>query len=116
MIEESVPRRIRSFVLRQGRMTAAQHRALEELLPKYGVPEGARPFGGLVYRQALEHLHGVRDEPATRALIAQENRRYARRQLTWFRKEPDVNWFAGPGESDGTKAAVNALLAKEIGG
>jgi tRNA dimethylallyltransferase len=81
-----------------------------------GVPEGARPFGGLVYRQALEHLRGVRDEPATRALIAQENRRYARRQLTWFRKEPDVNWFAGPGESDGTRAAVNALLAKEIGG
>jgi tRNA dimethylallyltransferase len=80
-----------------------------------GVPEGARPFGGLVYRQALEHLRGVRDEPATRALIAQENRRYARRQLTWFRKEPDVNWFAGPGESDETRAAVNALLAKEIG-
>jgi tRNA dimethylallyltransferase len=45
-----------------------------------GVPETARPFGGLVYRQAMELLHGVRDEPATRALIAQENRRYARRQ------------------------------------
>src|SRR2546430_12542334 len=27
-----------------------------------GVPETARPFGGLVYRQALEHLHGVRSE------------------------------------------------------
>ena len=27
-----------------------------------GIPETARPFGGLVYRQALEHLHGVRDE------------------------------------------------------
>src|SRR4029079_15814410 len=37
-----------------------------------GVPETARPFGGLVYRQALEHLHGVRDETATRALISQE--------------------------------------------
>ena len=35
-----------------------------------GVPETARPFGGLVYRQALEYLRGVRDEPATRALIA----------------------------------------------
>ena len=32
---------------------------------------------------------GVRDEPATRALIVQENRRYARRQLIWFRKEPN---------------------------
>src|SRR5204863_2620951 len=75
-----------------------------------GVPESARPFGGLVYRQALEHLHRVRDEVATRALIAQENRRYARRQLTWFRKEPDLQWFDGPGESLATIAAVTDLL------
>jgi tRNA dimethylallyltransferase len=71
-----------------------------------GVPEDARPFGGLVYRQALEHLHGVRDEAATRALIVQENRRYAKRQLTWFRKEPNLTWFEGPGESAGTIASV----------
>jgi tRNA dimethylallyltransferase len=63
-----------------------------------GVPDTARPFGGLVYRQAIELLHGVRDEPATRALIAQENRRYARRQLIWFRKEPNLVWLDGPGE------------------
>jgi tRNA dimethylallyltransferase len=75
-----------------------------------GVPETARPFGGLVYRQALEHLHGVRDLAATRALIAQENRRYARRQLIWFRKEPNLQWFDGPGESSATIAAVNCFL------
>jgi tRNA dimethylallyltransferase len=75
-----------------------------------GIPESARPFGGLVYRQALEHLHGVRDEAATRALIAQENRRYARRQLIWFRKEPNLSWFDGPGESEGTVAAVQRLI------
>lgn len=83
-----------------------------------GVPEAARPFGGLVYRQALEHLHGVRDEPATRALIAQENRRYARRQLIWFRKEPNLHWFDGPGEAPATIAAASQLLdarLKEIG-
>ena len=61
-----------------------------------GIPETARPFGGLVYRQALEHLHGVRDEPATRALIAQENRQYARRQLIWFRKEPNLTGSTVP--------------------
>jgi tRNA dimethylallyltransferase len=81
-----------------------------------GVPESARPFGGLVYRQALEHLRGVRDEAATRALIAQENRRYARRQLIWFRKEPDVNWFDGPGELPSTIAAVNGLLNQQLHG
>ncbi len=77
-----------------------------------GVPETARPFGGLVYRQALEHLHGVRDEPATRALIAQENRRYARRQLIWFRKEPNLQWFDGPGESTDVQATVFDWLAE----
>ena len=75
-----------------------------------GVPETARPFGGLVYRQAIEHLHGVRDEPSTRALIAQENRRYARRQLIWFRKEPTLVWFDGPGESAATRSAVLRLI------
>ena len=79
-----------------------------------GIPETARPFGGLVYRQALEHLHGVRDEPATRALIAQENRRYARRQLIWFRKEPNLQWFVGPGESPSTIAAASRLLDERL--
>jgi len=79
-------------------------------LLRRGIPESARPFGGLVYRQALEHLHGIRDEAATRALIAQENRRYARRQLIWFRKEPNLQWFDGPGESSATIAAVRELL------
>jgi tRNA dimethylallyltransferase len=75
-----------------------------------GVPETARPFGGLVYRQALEHLHGVRDEASTRALITQENRRYARRQLIWFRKEPNLVWLEGSGESPDTFAAASAFL------
>jgi tRNA dimethylallyltransferase len=79
-----------------------------------GVPEDARALRGLVYRQAIEHLRGLRDEAATRALIAQENRRYARRQLTWFRKEPGVQWFAGPGEAPGTIAAVTAHFDEHL--
>ena len=83
-------------------------------LLRRGVPESARPFAGLVYRQALEHLHGVRDEAATRALISQENRRYARRQLIWFRKEPNLTWFDGPGESPATVARVLDFLAPRL--
>ena len=79
-----------------------------------GISEDARPFGELVYRQALEHLHGVRDEASTRALIAQENRRYARRQLIWFRKEPNLLWFDGPGESPTTIAAANHLFDQRL--
>jgi len=71
-----------------------------------GVPSDAGPFGGLVYRQALEHLRGVRDEVATRELIVRENRRYARRQLIWFRKEPNVQWLDDPGERLETCSAV----------
>jgi tRNA dimethylallyltransferase len=76
-----------------------------------GVPESARPFGGLVYRQVLEYLRGVRDQTDTRALIAQENRRYARRQLIWFRKEPTLTWFDGPGESPDVQGRVLEWLA-----
>jgi tRNA dimethylallyltransferase len=76
-----------------------------------GVPAGARPFGGLVYRQVMEMLQGQRDEPATRQLIVRENRRYARRQLIWFRKEPNLIWFDGPGEMPKTRQRVEAALA-----
>ena len=79
-----------------------------------GVPEHARPFGGLVYRQALECLHGVRGERETRGLIAQENRRYARRQLIWFRKEPNITWFDGPGGSEETTASVLHFLGEKL--
>ena len=75
-----------------------------------GVPEDARPFGGLVYRQAMEYLKGVRSEAATRTLIAQENRKYARRQLIWFRKEPNLLWFDGPG----TNAEVQDSVIREL--
>jgi tRNA dimethylallyltransferase len=76
-----------------------------------GIPADARPFGGLVYRQVMEMLRGVRDEAATRALIVAENRRYARRQLIWFRKEPNLIWFDGPGERPETLHRVDGVLA-----
>ncbi len=75
-----------------------------------GIPESARPFGGLVYRQALELLHGLRSEAETRELIARENRHYARRQLIWFRKEPNLVWLQTSGENPETLTAVEALL------
>jgi tRNA dimethylallyltransferase len=75
------------------------------------LPESAHPFSGLVYRQALELLRGVRDERATRELIVRENRRYARRQLIWFRKEPNLQWIYAAGESEDTQAEVARSLA-----
>lgn len=76
-----------------------------------GVPESAHPFTGLVYRQALEHLKGVRDLAATRELIVRENRRYSRRQLIWFRKEPNLQWIYAAGERVETEEHVARELA-----
>ena len=76
-----------------------------------GLPETAHPFTGLVYRQALEHLKGVRDERATRELIVRENLRYARRQLIWFRKEPNLRWIHAAGERPETLEEVAGILA-----
>jgi tRNA dimethylallyltransferase len=75
-----------------------------------GIPETAHPFTGLVYRQALEHLRGVRDEAATRELIVRENRRYSRRQLIWFRKEPNLQWIHAAGDREDTKLLVARAL------
>ena len=75
-----------------------------------GVRASAHAFSGLVYRQIVEMLQGARDEPATRALIVRENMRYAKRQVTWFRKEPGVRWIAGPGESAAACDEARALV------
>jgi tRNA dimethylallyltransferase len=75
-----------------------------------GVPPTAQALSGLVYRQVVEMLEGVRDEPATRELIVRENRHYARRQLIWFRKEPSLTWLDGPGEAPAATARTVELV------
>jgi tRNA dimethylallyltransferase len=67
-----------------------------------------------VYRQALEHLHGVRDEADTRALIVRENRQYSKRQLIWFKKEPNLQWIQAPGERQETFDTVAAVIRAQL--
>lgn len=81
-----------------------------ERLLAAGLPRDAHALSGLVYRQVVEMLDGARDEPATRELIVRENLRYARRQLVWFRHEPDVRWLDGPGESASVEAEALAMV------
>jgi tRNA dimethylallyltransferase len=81
-----------------------------EALVAAGVPESAHAFSGLVYRQIIEMRQGVRDEAETRALIVRENMRYARRQVMWFRKEPDVQWLSGPGTEPAVQAEALAII------
>ncbi len=79
-----------------------------------GVPSGARPFGSLGYRQVLEHLRGVRGEAETRDLIVRETRQYARRQLIWFRKEPNLDSIAGPGELPSAIASACRIIDRRL--
>ena len=76
------------------------------LLRARGVPDTAPPFGGMVYRQALAFLNGFGDEASTRELIVRENQRYARRQLIWFRKEPNLQWIQV--ENDPTRTFIQS--------
>ena len=76
-----------------------------------GVPRTAHAFSGLVYRQVIELLEGVRGEAETRQLIVRENMRYARRQLIWFRKEPNVRWLQGGDVQRDARAMVTAFLS-----
>ena len=75
---------------------------------------GVPPERASVRRAGLSAGHGTPARPARRggnaSLIAQENRKYARRQLIWFRKEPNLVWFDGPG----TNAEVQDSVIKEL--
>jgi tRNA dimethylallyltransferase len=67
-------------------------RALRE---RYG-PE-TRPLHSLGYRQAMDCLDGRLSLEEAILAAQQGHRNYAKRQLTWFRREPDVHWWSGFG-------------------
>jgi tRNA dimethylallyltransferase len=63
-----------------------------------GWPASAKPFESHGYRQALQILSGELT-PEQALIEAQTNtRRYAKRQMTWFRKESGVEWLCGFGD------------------
>ena len=63
-----------------------------------GVPPDAKAFQFIGYAELRRHLAGDLDRGAAIAAIQQATRRFAKRQLTWFRKEPGVTWLAGFGD------------------
>jgi tRNA dimethylallyltransferase len=63
-----------------------------------GLPENAKPFDFIGYRELRAVLQQRATMDEARAVIQQSTRRYAKRQLTWFRREPAVHWLAGFGD------------------
>ncbi len=68
----------------------------EALLKKYGV--SARPVSSIGYKQALQFLKGEVSRDGAMVAVQQAHRNYAKRQMTWFRREPEVNWLCGFGD------------------
>ena len=69
----------------------------QSLLQRFGDARSITPMHSLGYEQALLHLRG--ELPLAQAIAAaqQGHRNYAKRQMTWFRREPDVTWLEGFG-------------------
>jgi tRNA dimethylallyltransferase len=69
------------------------------LVEKYGDERGAPALKSLGYRQAVQLLRGESDVTTAVTAAQQGHRNYAKRQLTWFRREPEVVWFEQFGDS-----------------
>jgi len=76
-----------------------------------GVPPNSSALGAHGYRRVVEYLEGKRDLPSAIEQTKRDVRHYAKRQLTWFRHEPGVEWFHGFGEEILVQKAVLAAIA-----
>lgn len=71
------------------------------------------PLNALGYRQAVQAIRGELSLEQALAAAQQAHRNYAKRQLTWFRKEPDVCWLQAFGDTPAALAAAEQLLAQK---
>jgi tRNA dimethylallyltransferase len=69
----------------------------------------AKPFQFIGYSDLRAHLEGRIPLAAAVANIQQSTRRFAKRQLTWFRREPDVHWLQSFGDAETLAAALDVI-------
>jgi tRNA dimethylallyltransferase len=81
------------------------------LLEKYG--DAAKPLASLGYKQAVQLLGGESDRKTAIWAAQQAHRNYAKRQLTWFRREPEVRWLKGFGDDAAIQQAAVSLVDAE---
>ncbi len=88
------------------------------LREKYG--DAVRPLASLGYKQAMQYLRGEIDLKLAVWATQQAHRNYAKRQLTWFRREPDVRWLRGFGDDPEVQRqaveVVKGLLTADLRG
>ncbi len=81
------------------------------LLARYGPVKALDSLG---YRQALAVLAGSMSDQEAIAAAQQGHRNYAKRQLTWFRREPEVHWFHSFGDEAGVQRMARELVALRV--
>jgi tRNA dimethylallyltransferase len=85
-----------------------------DLLGKYG--ERVRPLSSLGYRQAVQLVRGELTREQAIARAQQAHRHYAKRQMTWFRREPDVDWLDGFGDEPEIQRQAMARASAALAG
>jgi tRNA dimethylallyltransferase len=75
-----------------------------------GIPRSAKAFEAIGYRHVLADLDSSIDREETIRIIQRDTRRYAKRQMTWFRNQPNVTWFDGPGDDEEIKNKVRQFV------
>jgi len=85
----------------------------ERLLAKYG--DAAWPLGSLGYKQAVQLLRGHLSRDAAISAAQQAHRNYAKRQMTWFRREPEVRWVVGFGDDREIQGEAIDVVQKSSG-
>jgi tRNA dimethylallyltransferase len=83
-----------------------------DLLERYGPVKALDSLG---YRQAMAVLAGSLSEEAAIAAAQQGHRNYAKRQLTWFRREPEVHWIENFGDKPETLLRAAELVQAVLG-
>jgi tRNA dimethylallyltransferase len=78
-----------------------------------GLSGNSKPFDFIGYRELRGVLRGEMALDQARSAIQQATRRYAKRQLTWFRKEAGVRWFEGFGDESRVQRDVIEWLNSE---
>jgi len=84
-------------------------REVRQLLER-GIPKTVKPLEAIGYRHVLGYLESCNRRDETIRIIQRDTRRYAKRQLTWFRRQSNVKWFDGPGDSDHIKKMVHQFV------
>lgn len=77
-----------------------------------GVPKDAKAFESIGYKEALACLKGALAPGQAVELAAIATRQYAKRQMTWFRRDAEIRWLEGFGDDEDVRAAALAIVAE----